>query len=199
MRLFKKKNDVKKSSEKIGEFKMDYLPDDQHDGEYGEHKPKAKNSESRVIQTEYEYENEKDTNQNTDLNEQDELQKRIALGFSMPLSEDVSEIKEQKADVLTDDTNFMEQQWQQIKKNYDVFGRIDKERIKQLHDAGCHDYDSEIQKMEDELHMENIMRRLRINYAKTHRVDMRAVQKIHDAGCQSYDAEIELMKNRKKS
>ena len=43
MRLFKKKNDVKKSSEKIGEFKMDYLPDDQHDGEYGEHKPKAKN------------------------------------------------------------------------------------------------------------------------------------------------------------
>ena len=85
MRLFKKKNDVKKSSEKIGEFKMDYLPDDQHDGEYGEHKPKAKNSESRVIQTEYEYENEKDTNQNTDLNEQDELQKRIALGFSMPI------------------------------------------------------------------------------------------------------------------
>ena len=62
------------------------------------------------------------------MNEQDELQKRIALGFSMPLSEDVSEIKEQKADVLTDDTNFMEQQWQQIKKNYDVFGRIDKER-----------------------------------------------------------------------
>ena len=114
MRLYKKKNDVKKSSEKIGEFKMDHLPDDQHDGEY---------------------ENEKDTNQNTDLNEQDELQKRIALGFSMPLSEDVSEIKEQKADVLTDDTNFMEQQWQQIKKNYDVFGRIDKERIKQLHDA----------------------------------------------------------------
>ena len=34
MRLFKKKNDVKKSSEKIGEFKMDHLPDDQHDGEY---------------------------------------------------------------------------------------------------------------------------------------------------------------------